>query len=137
MIMNKKNIFNDMFLIIYPIIILIAMFFNSLLHKQIIRFNINKLQFMVFILVYFLIFALFIYKFFIKKESFHIVSLIIGMFLIIIIQIPQVLLMISHNLFSIVYGQLQLEIFMFGTLLTLYIVMIIMYHKKNHKKTRG
>lgn len=136
MIMNKKNIFNDMFLIIYPIIILIFMFFSSLLHEQIIRFNINKLQFMVFILVYFLIFALFIYKFFIKKESFHIVSLITGMFLIIIIQIPQVLLMISHNLFSIVYGQFQLEIFMFGTLLTLYIIMIIMYYKENHKKAR-
>ncbi|HAU5036133.1 TPA: hypothetical protein JD173_18565, partial [Clostridioides difficile] len=70
MIMNKKNIFNDMFLIVYPIIILISMFFNSLLHEQILRFNINKLQFMVFILVYFFIFALFIYKFFIKKESF-------------------------------------------------------------------
>lgn len=134
--MNKKNIFNNMFLIIYPVIILISMFFNSLLHEQIIRFNINKLQFIIFILVYFLIFSLFIYKFLIKKESFHIASLIIGMFLIIIIQIPQVLLMISYNLFSIVYGQLQLEIFMFGTLLTLYIIMIIMYYKENHKKTR-
>ncbi|MDY7881617.1 hypothetical protein U0C51_17605, partial [Clostridioides difficile] len=67
---------------------------------------------------------------------FHIVSLIIGMFLIIIIQIPQVLLTISHNLFSIVYGQFQLDIFIFGTLLTLYIIKIIMYYKENHKKTR-
>ncbi|MGO0896280.1 hypothetical protein V438_10865, partial [Clostridioides difficile] len=71
-----------------------------------------------------------------KKESFHIVSLIIGMFLIIIIQIPQVLLTILHNLFSIVYGQFQLDIFMFGTLLTLYTIIIIMYYKENHKKTR-
>ncbi len=56
------------------------------------------------------------------------------MFLIIIIQIPQVLLTISHNLFSIVYGQFQLDIFIFGTLLTLYIIKIIMYYKENHKK---
>lgn len=133
MIMNKKNIFNNIFLIIYPIIILISMFFNSSLHEQIIKFNINKLQFIVFILIYFSIFALFIYKFFVKKENFHIVSLIIGIIMVIIIQIPQVLLMISHNLFNIVYGQLQLEIFMFGTLLTLYIMMMIMYYKK----TRG
>ncbi|VIG67683.1 Uncharacterised protein [Clostridioides difficile] len=123
-----------MFLIVYPIIILISMFFNSLLHEQILRFNINKLQFMVFILVYFFIFALFIYKFFIKKESFHIVSLIIGMFLIIIIQIPQVLLTISHNLFSIVYGQFQLDIFIFGTLLTLYIIILLCIIKKIIKK---
>ncbi len=124
-----------MFLIVYPIIILISMFFNSLLHEQILRFNINKLQFMVFILVYFLYLHC-LYISFYKKESFHIVSLIIGMFLIIIIQIPQVLLTILHNLFSIVYGQFQLDIFMFGTLLTLYTIIIIMYYKENHKKTR-
>lgn len=134
--MNKENILNNIFLIIYPFLVLIAMFFNSSLYEQIIRFNINKLQFLIFILVYFLIFALFIYKFFIKKESFHIISLIIGIICIIIMQIPQVLLKISHNLFNIVYNQLQLEIFMFGTILTLYIIMIIMYYKKNNKKTR-
>ncbi|KNF09412.1 hypothetical protein CLPU_3c01900 [Gottschalkia purinilytica] len=129
-----KKILNNIFLIVYPFLLLITMLYNFSLKDQIIRFNINKFQFIVFILVYFVMFALFIFNFFIKKESFHIVSLIIGLIEIILLQIPQILLRISHNLYSVIYGQIQLNIFIFGTLLTLYILMFIMYHKVKQEK---
>lgn len=121
---------NNMFLIIYPFILLLTMSYNLSLKEQIIKLNINKFQLISFLLVYFLIFALFMFKFFIKNGNFDLVALIIGSIEIILLQVPPILLKISHNLYSIMYGQIQLTIFMFGTLLTLYIVMFIMYYQR-------
>lgn len=127
--MDIKKIFNNIFIIIYPFILVITMLFNSSLNEQIITFNINKFQFVFFILAYFFVFALFIFNFFIKRESFHIVSLIIGLIEIILLQIPQISIRISHKLHAVIHGQIQLSIFIFGTLLTLYIIMSIMFFK--------
>lgn len=129
MSMNKKSLFNNIFLIIYPVILVIFMLYNISLNDQIKKFNINKFQFISFYMLYFLMFALFIFNFFIKKEIFHIASLIIGLVEIILLQIPQILLKVSHSLYSVIYGQIQLNTFICGTLLTLYIIMFIMYYK--------
>lgn len=136
--MDTKKIINNVFLILYPFILPITMLYSSLLNDQINNNNINIFQLIFFLLVYFLIFSLFIFVYFIKKEGFYKVSLIVGIIELILLQIPQILLKISFKLYSIIYGQIQLNIFITGTLLTLYIINFIMnYKKKDSIEARG
>lgn len=131
--MNKKYIFNNIFLIIYPFILLVSVLCNSFFHEKITKNNLNIFQLICLIIIYFLIFSLFIFIFFIKKDNFHIIPLIIGLIEIIALLVPHFLLKISNNLFSVIYEQLQLSIFMFGTLLTLYTIILIMFFNRIRK----
>lgn len=129
----KKKIFTSLFIIIYPWLLLISMVYYQSLNNQIGKFEINIFQIIGFFLIYFFVFAAFIFLFFIKKESFYKVALIIGLMEIILIQVPQILLKVSYNIFLVIYGQMPYNIFIFGTLLTLYIVMFFT-NKANIKK---
>lgn len=138
---NKNKILSNLFLIIYPELLLIIMYLNFCLTEYF-KYNFSGFltilyQYMLLYSVYFLVQVLFIYCFFYKKASYSIASVIIGVVQIILFHVPQLIFGVFTKILgayyiSAIYSQIQLNLVIFGTLLGLYIILFI--NKLSSKK---
>ena len=79
--------------------------------------------------IYFLIMCIYIYCFFIRKIVFNAITVYIGIGEILsIVFLSKYLPFALRNL---MYSQIQLNIFVFGSFLVLYIMLLILHYKQN------
>lgn len=112
-----KNV-NNIFLIIYPEMLLKILFLDYDLSDSF-RLGVNfytiYYRYILLYAMYLLIFMLFLFIFIIKKGDFNIISIVIGMVQFVVLQV----------FVSVTYGQIQLSLIIFGTLFSLYLVLLI------------
>lgn len=123
--MKKKRLLYDTFIVIYPFVTVLYLYFASIIIKKIQIGEIHYFSANAFHIPFLLILACFLLFFFIKRNKSHNVSLIIGMAEIVFLQIPQIVRLISFNLYHVLYNQILLSGLIFGTIFTFYIVLLI------------
>lgn len=127
---NKKSTLNNSFIILYPLLLIIMQNVNLYFNDEIIKNNVNYFEFIVCNFIYFLILGLFVYFYYVKKVHFHVASLVVGILEIVAIQIIAIL---SIKEYLNIFSQLQLNIYIYNSLLALYIVLLISQLKCKNK----
>lgn len=115
--MNKK-ILNDLLILLYPLLLLFGVWRHWLLLDKAARmYQIPYVQLILLILIFFLLLGAFTYYFLVLDSEFHFPVLIIGAIELVVLSIPR----ISGNVYTVISG----KYLVFGTVLTLYLVLII------------
>lgn len=134
----KKRVFNHLFLILYPILPLILLpiydYHLSLLLK---RYPGDTIWiFLVVYILYFLIFAWFVYRFFVKKEPYRFFPAMIGLlesafFLLCLFYTP-LLSNLSRPFFNMFFNNVTLNSYAVFTVFSIYAVLLIAQKRQSN-----
>lgn len=119
--MNKK-ILNDLGILLYPLLLMIGAWRHWLLTDEAMRtFQIPYTRLAALPFIFLLLLGTFAYYFLVRRNEFHFPVLIIGALELLILLFPGIFSGISESLYAALSG----EYLVFGTVLTLYLVLLL------------
>lgn len=117
-----KKILNDFFILLYPVLLLFGVWRHQLIMDEAVRmYQMPFAQLASLIIIFFLLLGLFTYYFLVRNSEFHISVLIIGAAELLLLLFPRIFSGVSESLYIALLGKYTI----FGTILTLYLVLII------------
>ncbi len=119
--MNKK-IVNNVLLLLYPLLLLLGVWrYQTVIEEAMRTFEAPSIHLIVMEVVFFLLLGLFLYYFVADKQDFHILFLMIGMTELAILLLLGCFVVSGGRLYTILSG----KEFVFGTVLTIYLVLLV------------
>lgn len=134
----KKRVFNHLFLILYPILPLVLLpIYDYHLLQQMQRYIDNTIWiFLTVYILYFLIFAWFVYRFFVKKEPYSFFSALIGLLestvFLLFLFYPSSLLKISRQFSLMFFNHITLSSYAVFTVFSIYAVLLIAQKRQSN-----
>lgn len=129
--MNKK-IVNDIFVMLYPLLLLLGAWRHWAIMEEVSQtYQIPFLSLAVIKVLFFLLLGLFSYYFLTCNSDCHIFVIIIGVVELLLLLFPMIYIGVNGNLYEILIGK---EL-VFGTVLTLYLVLIVKRFPEKIKNT--
>lgn len=127
---SKMTLICNLFLILYPVLLMLFIACSNVLNQKMMRYELHPAAFAALYLAYFCILLLFLYCFLIRQVDFHFTALLLGTVEIVLLHIPQVSVqalakIATMKTVALFYTGLQLHIFLFGTFLCLYITLFL------------
>lgn len=119
--MNKK-IVNDILVLLYPLLLLLGAWRHwAIMEKAAQTYQVPFLSLAVIKVLFFLLLGLFSYYFLVRNSDCHIFVVIIGMVMLLLLLFPSIYIGVNENLYAVLSG----KEYIFGTILTLYLVLIV------------
>ena len=118
--MENKKILPNIFIVVLPYVLVLNTYINMPIYNELTEYTVS--------LNLLLIMCIYIYCFFIRKIVFNAITVYIGIGEILsIVFLSKYLPFALRNL---MYSQIQLNIFVFGSFLVLYIMLLILHYKQ-------
>lgn len=122
-----KKILPNIFIVVLPYVLVLNTYINMPIYNELTEYTVS-LNLLLNMAIYFLIMCIYIYCFFIRKIVFNAITVYIGIGEILsIVFLSKYLPFALRNL---MYSQIQLNIFVFGSFLVLYIMLLILHYKQ-------
>ena len=125
--MENKKILPNIFIVVLPYVLVLNTYINMPIYNELSEYSVS-FKLLLNMAIYFLIMCIYIYCFFIRKIVFNAITVYIGIGEILsIVFLSKYLPFALRNL---MYSQIQLNIFVFGSFLVLYIMLLILHYKQ-------
>lgn len=124
---KTKKILPNIFIVVLPYVLVLNTYINMPIYNELSEYSVS-FKLLLNMAIYFLIMCIYIYCFFIRKIVFNAITVYIGIGEILsIVFLSKYLPFALRNL---MYSQIQLNIFVFGSFLVLYIMLLILHYKQ-------
>lgn len=125
-----KKILTNLFVTIYPLLLFLVIFFINPTARELQRGIWDYTGVIIRYCAFFLLVLIFVYISYIKKSDYHLASITVGLVISVLILIPDIIFLMPVDVWSHIFMDIQVYIVMYGTIITLYLGLLIIYFKK-------